>query len=392
MNILLFTNSFLPQIGGREIVVHYLAREYARMGHNVRVVKPGGFWKQRRKKYPYKVHNWPIFKAKYEEYVYFCIILAETFLWPTDIIHVHNTYPCGYVAAHLKKISKIPLIITPHGADINIIPEMNFGLRLDPYKNYKIRQAISKADALTAISKGVANSIIDAGCNIDKLYMIPNGIDLERFAVKIDKYELYKWLGIEEPAKVILTVGNYRPLKGQEIIVKAMPNILKKEPMAKLVIVGKGTEALKSLIKNLGLKDYVLLTGQLPIKIGLTNNSKDWLAALYEHCSIYVSASVNKQAEGLSLSLLDALAAAKPIVATNITGNCDVVENNKNGILVEPGNSVKLARGIIQVISNSERCKEFGNESYNKAKNISWNVIALKYLNLYNSLLQKRKR
>ncbi len=387
MNILLFTNSFLPQIGGREIVVHYLAREYSRMGHDVRVVKPGGFRQMRSEDYPYKVHRLPTLKGYFNDQVFFANLLAEATLWPTDIIHAHSTYPCGYAAARLKKIKDIPLVITPHGVDIHVIPKLNFGLRLDPVKNRKIRYAIEKAEALTAISKSVADSIADAGGRREKIHMIPNGIDIERFQKAADKTELYDWLGLRHDAKIILTVGNYHKRKGQDFLVRAMPAILKSSPLARLVIVGRGTQKLIPIIKELGLEEKVLLTGTLPFMVNVTDGETDRLAALYKHCQLYVSAGIDKEAEGLSLALLDALAAGKPIVATDISGNRDIVEDGKNGLIVEPENAQAIAAGVLGVLSDRQNMEKYEKNSRQKAKSMEWSNIARQYCMLYEKYL-----
>ncbi len=383
MNILLFTNSFLPQIGGREIVVHYLAREYARMGHNVRVVKPGGFLKQRREKYPYKVHKLPTLKGYFNDQVFFANLLAEIIIWPTDIIHAHSTYPCGYAAAKVKKIKNIPLIITPHGIDIHVIPKLNFGLRLDPEKDSKIRYAIDNAEALTAISRSVADSLVDAGGEKSKIFTIPNGIDIERFNNTVDKEELYNWLGLGKADKIILTVGNYHKRKGQNFLIKAMPEISKFDSFARLVIVGRDTKKLMLLIRELGLEGKVILTGPLPFMVNRIDGKVDWLAALYKHCQIYVSAGIAKEAEGLSLALLDAMAAGKPIVATDISGNRDVVKNGENGMLVEPGNESAIAKSVVTILEDKRKLYEFGRKNKEKAESMAWSNVAGQYCRLY---------
>ena len=132
MKIILFTNSLLPVIGGREIVVHHLARSLNRLGHSARVVCRSRFWRDRKVRFDYPVHRWPALKGLRCDEVMPAELLLDILAWGCDVVHAHNTYPTGYAAARLKKLLRLPLVITPHGEDIHVVPEIGFGQRLDP--------------------------------------------------------------------------------------------------------------------------------------------------------------------------------------------------------------------------------------------------------------------
>jgi glycosyltransferase involved in cell wall biosynthesis len=111
--------------------------------------------------------------------------MAAARLWGGfDVVHAHTTYPNGYAAARTRRFSAAPLIITPHGEDINVIPELGFGARLDPQKNRKIEFALRHARTVTAISETIVASLQDAGVPPGRIVRIPNGVDLERFRSK----------------------------------------------------------------------------------------------------------------------------------------------------------------------------------------------------------------
>lgn len=161
MKIVLYVNSFLPSIGGREIVVHYLARELKNLGHEVRVVGASGWWKNRKLKFDYPVHRYPSLRSFFPRHVRFLQLLFDVWFFGADVINAHATFPAGYIAGKLKKITKIALVITPHGEDINIIPDLGYGLRLDPKKEKYIKQALQDADEVTAISDTITDSILE---------------------------------------------------------------------------------------------------------------------------------------------------------------------------------------------------------------------------------------
>jgi len=398
MKIVLYVNSFIPSIGGREIVVHYLAREFKRMGHDVRVLGPAGWIKHRKLKFEYPVHRWPTLKGLFVEQVQYAQLRLDLVMWGCDVIHAHSTYPSGYAVSKLKRKKRIPLIITPHGEDIHKVPEIGFGLRLDPNKKAKIETAIQSAEFLTAISDSIEASLLDAGCPADKIHKIPNGIDVERFQKK-DLPDVRQWLGIETEAPIILSVGNYHPRKGHEVLLRAMPKILEQTPKANLVIVGRNTEPLVPLIKNLKIIKNVHLTGSIPFPMEALKRNADYrmrkndrLAALYSNSSVYVSSGVGEGAEGLSLALMDALAAGIPVVATNISGNKDMINEKDIGVLVEPSDEKQLAEAVILLINNNKRMISNGSNDINWfAKSYGWHKIACDYIEVYKKAIFKIK-
>ncbi len=392
MKIVLYVNSFLPDaIGGREIVVHYLADAMRRMGHKVRVLGPAGWRSRNKSSFSYPVHRWPTLGGRLEFQVNTIRLLMDIMLFGCDIIHAHNTTPTGYVAAKLKKFFRYPLVITPHGADIHMIPEINHGLRLDPKKDAQVRYAVKHADALTAISDSVRTSLLEVGAPPERIYSIPNGIDINRFTKSISM-DIYHRLGIEKNARIILNVGNYHPRKGQDILIRSMPEILRHEPNARLVIVGRGTEILKPLVTELGIEKQVCLPGLIKYKFSLPNegsneDSTDWLAGIYQQASVYVSAGVNQGSEGLSLALLDAMAAGVPLIGTAISGNTDIIKNGVTGRLVPPGDSGSLAKAIPALFNSPELSKEISRNVQNEAQKYSWDAIAQQYCRLYKEII-----
>jgi len=395
LNIVLYVPSYLPgTLGGRELVVHYLAKSYMEAGHNVRVVGPAGWWRHRKAKFVYPVHRWFSIKGIPKEKMSYFHLRADLARRGCDILHVHSTYPPGFVAANLKQARKIPVVLTPHGADIHRVPEVGYGLRLDPVIDRKIRRAVRSADMLTAISASVEASLLSAGAEPEKIINIPNGVDIERFsASRVDKKAVCGRLDLPPDAKLIITIGRYEPRKGQDVLIRAMPGILKEEPAARLVIIGQKTEALRPVIEELGLHEQVRLAGTLkPPNIMLADgvtNEPDWLVEYCRHGSVYVSASIDEGAEGLSLALLEGMAAGLPVVATNISGNRDVVKDGGNGHVVEPGRPESLANAILSVITGNEERARMGRFSEKIIADYGWPAVAARYLEQYRSLLER---
>lgn len=383
----------MPQIGGRELVVHYLARSLHTLGHQVRVIGPSGWRYHHKLRFGYPVHRYPLLSMRFPEPVRLFQLYLDNLFQGCDVIHAHTTYPTGYLAARLKRFKKIPLVITPHGADIHVIPELNHGLRLNPVFKSKIEYALKKADALTAISDSIAASLREAGAPEEKIVKIPNGVDVERFNKNSQK-DIRKWLNLPYDAKLIVAVGNYHLRKGHEILVKAMPHVLTSEPNARLVIVGRGNTALEPLIKKHNLEGKVVLTGSIAFPINITEqtpssaNSTDWLAALYASGEAYVSAGIDEGSEGLSLALLEAMAAGLPIIATNISGNRDLIQDRKNGLLVPPSDSEQIANAILHILNNKSSRDQLGMRAQKLAEQYRWQKIAQQYIAIYQKTSQ----
>jgi len=418
MNIVLYVNSFLPDIGGREMVINYLARSFVRLGHQVRVVGPAGYRYRRQDNYGFPIHRYPVIgsmklwrkgegfafdesitktpsRVKIQEVLEYWQLKYDLIRWGADVVHAHNTYPTGYAAIRYKHNHKLPLVITPHGEDIHKIPEISFGLRLNALLAKRILASLDHAELCTAISEGVEDSLLSAGAKPNKIRRIPNGVDTERFNGDL-KLNIRQWLKISDDARMLVSVGNYHPRKGHEVIIRAMPAILQNEPRAHLVIVGRNPESLQPLVDELGIGQHVSLTGPIavPVFTGSTdeaNSDNDYLATLLRYSEMYISAGIDEGAEGLSLALLEGMAAQLPIVATNISGNRDIIFENENGKLVPPGDIDALSTAINSLLSDESNRKRIGNNAKEFAADFDWDVIAEKYIEVYKEAIELTK-
>ena len=387
LHIVLAVNSFLPQVGGKEMVVHYLAKSLSELGHHARVFVRGGFWRHRNNGLSYPVHRWPGLGRYIRDWSGRVALGWESALWPTDLIHAHVTYPSGYWAVQLKARTGIPVVITPHGDDIHTIPEIGHGKRLDPECAVKIENAVARASRLTAISASVEDSLIDAGASPDRICRIPNGIDLERFRGAA-RFDVRRHFGLPVDSKIVLSVGSYIPRRGFEYLVRAMGLVCKTSPEAYLVIAGRNTEVLIPLVEELGLEARVLLPGQIQPPSG-GGDAVDLLAEIYKSADVYISSGMSEGSEGLSLALLDGMAAGLPVVATEISGNRDVVRNGESGYLVPVKDVRAMANSITCILSDRQASQYFGRNNFIAAQHYSWQNVAQQYVSLYSTLIDR---
>jgi glycosyltransferase involved in cell wall biosynthesis len=394
MKVVLYVNSFLPTLGGKQFVVHHLAKSLQELGHSPRVLGPSGMWERRHLRMSYPVHRWPKLRELLREQTLFAQLALDTAVWGCDVIHAHMTYPNGYTATRMKRVRNYPVVITPHGVDIQTMPELGLGLRLDPETDRKIVSAVRNADRVTAISKDIESIILEAGALRERVVPVPNGVDLKRFDRPPSK-EVRQWLGLPEDARLIVTVGKYNPRKGQDYLVRAMPAILAMEPRARLVVVGQGTDELLPSIARLGLENKVVLTGGLTppqyVLLGVGNvggeGELDRLAAILCTSSVYVSAGVQRNSEGLSLAVLEAMAAGLPIAATRISGNTDVVTDGVNGLLVEPADESALSGALLRMLADDVLRSRMSDAARDTASRYGWISVAQRYVEVYKGAI-----
>jgi glycosyltransferase involved in cell wall biosynthesis len=201
----------------------------------------------------------------------------------------------------------------------------------------------------------------------EKIRVIPEGVDLEKFNRSVDTSDINEKLGNE---RKILFVGNLHPNKGVHFLIKSFALVKSRINDVKLVIVGDGhlKHYLINLTKRLNLEKDVIFAGFV--------NDED-LPKYYASCDIFASASV---LEGFGLIFLEAMALGKPIVAFNLASIPEVVENA--GILVNEINHEKFANAIIELLSDEKLYQEKSENALKRAKLFSWEKIAEQFIKI----------
>ena len=388
MKICLISHSFLPSIGGSQLAVHHLSKTLTKMGHDVYVLT---HYKNTKRdlQLNYNLLFYPrVPKELLQPQVTAFYLLYINKRYKFDIIHIHVAKICHFILK-IKKFLKIPIVITTHGGDIQRYPEINYGLRLDPGLNKNIEYSIRHADLVTAIGSSTHQDYIDIGVAEHKIVDIPNGVDLNRFHNK--KPDIRAKLGLRRDAKLLLSVGRYHPKKGYEYLIRAMPEILKHHKQVKCLLVGKRLEILQPLVDELSLNDAVIFIKEQGIEARhhttaeiIDNFPNAYLMAIYKSCDIYVSAAL---IEGFALTVIEAMAAGLPLVATDVPGNEDAVADGTNGFLTPPKNPVILAAKINQLLQDHELREKMGGTSKNMAQQYDWPLIAAAYHRQYQKLI-----
>lgn len=277
-----------------------------------------------------------------------------------DIIHSHLEHVTFHTCIGLSKFNT-PIIQTIHSTVINHTFIQRFYIK-------------RKISAFVAISKKLTKIIFDTlKVNNDEMYLIYNGVDVNEF--KINERE------IRNKVENIISVGRLTKAKDHKNLFKAIKILKEKLTKDELevpifLIVGDGE--LKNELRNLALELNI-------------NNSVEFLGVrddipkLLAESDMYVMSS---EWEGLSISLIEAVASEIPIVATDAGSNSEIVKDGKNGEIVPIKNSQKLAESLYKLITNKNLRTKYKNNSQKMIKKFEIEKSAAKHYDMYKDILE----
>ena len=238
------------------------------------------------------------------------------------------------------------------------------------------KEATKQATLVVTVSNYSAGKIAELyGVDEKKIRVVPNGVDIQRFKPTNNCDELNDELH-KNCQHLILFVGNLIPRKGLHYLIEAAKQVTKEHSETKFVIVGNGP------LKN-NLIEYTKQQGVYGNFTFLGDVSEAQLHNLYACADIFASPSIQ---EGQGISLLEAQATAKPVVAFNVTAIKEVVKNKETGLIVEP-NSKELASAISYLLSNKELREKMGKSAREfVSNNFTWEICSKKMLQVYNEV------
>ena len=261
-----------------------------------------------------------------------------------DLIDSHYAYPDGFAAVLVGQLLKKPVIISARGSDVNLF-------RTFPVVQRLLRFSFLRAERIIAVSQALKNAILQLQIPEEKVDVIPNGVDLEKFK-PIPTDEARKRLQLQGNP-LLVSVGNLNPNKGFDKLIKSIRILteLENQKDIHLVIIGEGDSrhSLQGLVRSLGLEERVSFVGGVP---------HEDLYLWYSAADVFCLASGR---EGWPNVLLEAMACSKPVVATSVGGIPEIVSSEEFGVLVKR-NEMEIARGILQAISkewNSQKIRRY---------------------------------
>jgi glycosyltransferase involved in cell wall biosynthesis len=306
-----------------------------------------------------------------------------------DIIHSQSTSGYGIIK-HGR--GRIPFVATFHGTSWNEVKSaLNtrstkmFAKALYIFcrdillKRNKEDVAVCKfADKIIAVSNELKDDLKSQyGVEDEILLIIPNGIDTAIFMPNLNVDGLIEKYNLKN-TKIVLSAGVVTGQKGQDLLIKILPDLLKRDERIKLILIGKGPAMpdLKRKADAFGVSRNIIFAGMVP---------HEKMQYYYNLADVFVLPTFRLEGDPLVVS--EAMACGKPVVASRIGGIPTVIDDYKNGLLIEPGNTKELINKIIEVLENNELSDDLSKQAREKVvANYSVDNMVRRIITVYQTL------
>jgi len=383
MRIIIVNSFFPPWRGGAETYVYNLSKHLKERGHEVTVIcssppfEPGMQFvdgvKVERLRTCGKLYGTPIMPELFQK------LMGEQ----GDIIHAN--FPSPYIACLASTVSRVrgvPAVLTWH----NDLPPVTRMARIlvTAHDRLVLPLYLPRFSSIIATSKLYAETSQILQGHKDRVVVIPNGVDTQRFNPDIPGDEIRSRLEVGR-RKIVLFVGaltQWHRYKGLDVLIQAMALMRDQVPGARLVIVGAGqleTEY-RQLVSRHGLTSCVIFAGNVP---------DDELPKYYA-CSDMLALPSKDRSEGFGLTILEANATGKPAIGTTVGGIPSVIRDGYNGLLVPPNDPSALAEAIKKALSDDDLLKRMGRNGRAFAERREWSIVAKQTEELYERALTAR--
>lgn len=382
--ITIAAGSFWPEIGGPASYLKSILPKLVEGGFSADVVT-----RSKKRKYPedanfkYKIYRVNDLPFKPLNYLRFFSRLLRV-VKKSDIIYAQGPVSSGYPAYWANKFLKKKLVVKITGdyaweiysLKNDIIDVLDFQNKKISGKFNTLRKlemrVCQSADKIIVPSNFLAKLVTCWGVESSRIEIIYNGVDFE--PLDIEKEKARREIGIS--GNIILSVGRLVPWKGFKMLIKIMPELLKGDSFARLIIIGDGPEkeSLEIMKNNMGLNNKVYLAGKK-----LQEELKMYLAA----ADMFV---LNTAYEGFSHQILEAMAAGAPIITTNAGGNPEIVKQGKNGFMVKYNDELNLIEAIKAVFNHEDIRNKFIEEGKKTAEKFTVKKMAEETIDLFRRL------
>jgi PEP-CTERM/exosortase A-associated glycosyltransferase len=297
------------------------------------------------------------------------------------IIHAHSSYTNGLAAKYASQHLGLPFVYelrTLWGE--SAVVEDGWDPKSLRYKMvWKLELGVMrKANIVVAISKGIRDAIVERGIDPEKVMIVPNGVDTAVFAPRPTDQALARELGLDG-CFVFGFIGSLRRLEGLDLLIEAFREVHRREPRARLLIVGEGPERprLAQLAADAGLSGIVRLTGLVP---------HDEILRYYSIMDVLayprIDARINQTVT--PLKPLEAMAMGKICLASDVGGLRELVQDGVTGVLFPPGDLAALTETVVRLVNDHDLRDRLSAQAQAMVrKEREWSAIAARYTEVY---------
>ncbi len=282
-----------------------------------------------------------------------------------EVIHCGRCLPEGFVAYLISKTMGIPYICYIHGEDVETAATSR-------ELSWIVHRSLGGAEKLICNSQNTADIVLNTWhAGQHKTHVVHPGVDANYFVPAEPNPEIRERLNWGQ-RPVIITVGRLQLRKGQDMLIRALPEIRQKFPDVLYAIIGEGEEkpALVKLAAELGVSDNVAMMSEL---------SDEQMLQCYQQCDVFVlpNRTVGRDIEGFGMVLVEAQACGKPVIAGDSGGTAETMNIGETGYIVDCTDPAPLAKQLIGLLSHPEQRNSMGLAGRRHVEeNLDWSKLA----------------
>jgi glycosyltransferase involved in cell wall biosynthesis len=391
MRVLMVISQFHPIIGGAEKQAKLVAKTLAKKGIDVSILT--GWWKfgtPRKEtiegiKIVRNFSCWRIFGIQGIRTLGALVYIVSLGIYlllhrrEYDILHVHQVLYPAFVSAFVGKgLLKKPILVKMGCSGLTSDTK---NIKRFPLGSFQLKYLLKEMDCLVTVNEEGIKEFLNLGYPLSRIQYIPNGV-----APSLDGKTHY------DQVLFLITTVRLDKQKGIDILLKAWARVVTHENNLKLLILGHGPleSELRNMAQTLGIGDSVKFIGEV-------THVEEYL----KKSDIFVLAS---RAEGMSNALLEAMSHGLACIATNISGNAELMGMGNgskilkgdfiaspNGLLIQPEDIEGLTKAILFLVKNQKERENLGrNGRQYIQKNFSIDLVADKYITLYQRMLNRK--
>lgn len=380
MRVAMFTDSFLPARDGVVNSILTTKAQLEKLGHEVFIFAPEPcnghreegvyyFRSVTYKRYPgYSFAPFPTNK---------CEVLKDL---DVDVIHTHGLLFMGVRSMFAARTLKLPVVVSFHTMVTDAakyyapfpIPDWIMNRLFWIY----LKQLLERADSVVAPTAAIKTELLAYAPAMHRVDVIPTGVNCDRFSPEVDGSAIRKKYGLNGE-RVLLHVGRIAMEKNLDLVIEGFSELVKKEPMARLLIVGEGPAKrhYQECVKEKGLDGKIIFTGFIP---------DDELPQVYAACNASVIAS---KFETQGLVGLEAMASGRPVAGINYRAVKELIHEGENGFVFEDDPS-SCAAAMRAALDHSE---VMGESTRRYALGYSAELSVEKLVELYKYAIERKK-
>lgn len=306
-----------------------------------------------------------------------------------DVLHAHSPVLNALPALRVGRRLGIPVVYEVRAfwedAAVDHGTSREWGIRYRLTRGLE-SYALKQADAITTICEGLRGDILDRGISPEKVTVIPNAVNIENFGAGEGRdSDLARTLGVDE-RPLLGFIGSFYAYEGLDVLLHALPKMLSSNPDIRVLLVGGGPQEkeLKAIVTQQALEGKVIFTGRVP---------HDQVQRYYDLIDILVYPRLKMRLTDLVTPLkpLEAMAQGRLVMASDVGGHRELIQDEKTGILFKAGDADALAFTALRLLSSLERWPVLRAAARNFVeKQRNWQSSVAGYQNVYGSLISKK--